>query len=68
MEVRNHVHHNTVVGAIQFAELGDGIMPTPRVTLKLGRMPYDPLNLWGAVQDNDGGELVESEPWAFAVT
>jgi hypothetical protein len=68
VEVRNRVRHNTVVGAIELAELGDGVVPTPRVTLKLRRMPYDPLNLWEAVQYDDGGELVESEPGTFAMT
>jgi hypothetical protein len=45
VKVCDRICHNTVVGAIELAELGDGIVPTPRITLKLGRIPYDPLNL-----------------------
>jgi hypothetical protein len=67
VEVRNRVHHNTVVGAIELAELGDGVVPTPRVTLKLRRMPYDPLNLGGTVRYDDRGELIRRQPRMFAM-
>jgi hypothetical protein len=68
MKLSNRVGHNAVVGAIELTELGDSLVPTPRVTLKLGQIANDVLNLGGTVRDEDGSELIRCQPCMFAMT
>jgi hypothetical protein len=62
------MRHNTVLGAIELAELGDSLVPTPRVTLKLRQIANHALNLGGTVRDENGGDLIWRQPCMFAVT
>jgi hypothetical protein len=68
MKVSDRISHNTVLAAIELAELGDSIMPTPHIALELRRIADDLLNLGGAVRNNNWGELIRRQPRMFAVT
>jgi hypothetical protein len=68
VKVSDRVRRNTVIAAIELAELGDSIVPTPRIALKLRRIADDLLDLGGAIRDNNWGELIRRQPRMFAVT
>jgi hypothetical protein len=67
VKVSDRVRRNTVIAAIELAELGDSIMPTPRIALELWQIADDLLNLGGAVHDDNWGELIQHQPHMFAV-
>jgi hypothetical protein len=67
MKLSDCIGHNTVIRAIELAELGDSLVPTSCITLKLRQIANDALNLGGTVRDEDGGELIWHQPCMFAV-